>query len=689
MNVYPFLPLVAFFANVILGVYILYRDSKNKLNMLFSLFAFSLAFWALTDFFTFTASSPESALYTNRLGVIGSSFTPAFLSHFLLLFSKYKLISKKRIYALFYFPAFFFAFVGFATDLISKSGKTVYWGYTVDEGILYFPFAFYLMAYIVISLFFCYKFYLSAPSKNEKKQVKFLIIAIFIPIICGLITEIVPEIFGFILFPLSTTSTTITAIIVAYSIYKYNLMAPMWLSIQRKLIAGFLVVILISAIFVFFITNQSRDALQKSIGENSATFVNEAMDSIDKTIYYRFERWESYAYSDPELFETLRKSNEEFENLTDIQGYIDEKNQEWISVSHETITPFMQELIDNKLSDRLRTRTDFYEKKYGAAIFPEVFITNKYGANVAQTGKTSDYYQADEDWWQNTKKDGLYIEDVSYDDSSGFYSINICITVYDENGNFLGVMKIVFNINEITGMINEIDLQDSSLMGHSRDDMVLKLLTKDGKIIFATEKFEFLENITDEMMSHFKEKDNSYFIGADLRNLEKEKLYAYAHSNGYNNYKGNGWILVIGHKTEELFTPIYTLTNIITNIIIVIMTFLLLFSVLISRSISRPIIKLTETAYKIGKGNLDTKIEIKLNDEIGELASTFNKMAQNLKIQKENLEDKVVERTKELETRVGELQRFKKIVVGRELKMVELKKKIKELEDGRKNERRR
>ena len=679
MNVYPFLPLIAFSANVILGVYILYRESKNKSNILFSLFAFSLAFWALTDFFTFAASSPESALYWNRMGTLGSSFTPAFLLHFLLLFSKYKLISKKRIYPLLYFPAFFFAFVGFTTDVISKSGKIVYWGHAVNEGILYFPFAFYMMTYIIIGLFFCYKYYLSVTSKNEKKQAMFFIIAIIIPIICGLITEIVPEIFGFILFPLSTTSTTITSIIVAYSIYKYNLMTPMLFSIQRKIIAGFLVVILISIISIFFITFQSRDALQKSFGENSTIFVNEAMDSIDRIIYYRFERWKSYAHSDLELFESLRKSNEEFENLTDIQGYINEKNQEWISVPYETITPFMQELIDNKLSDRLRSRTDFYEKKYGTDIFPEIFITNKYGANIAQTGKTSDYYQADEDWWQNIKRDGLYVEDVSYDESTGFYSIAIGILVDDEKGNFLGVMNIVYNIDDITSRINEMDLQDSNFSGHSRDDMGFKLLTKDGKIIFASEKFEFLENVTDELMSHFAEKNNSYFIGENLRNRDEEKLYAYAHSEGYKDYKGNGWILVIEHKTEELFTPISAFTNTIIIVIIIITIFSILFSVFISRSISKPIIQLSETACKIGEGNLDTKIEIESNDETGELASSFNKMAQDLKMQQENLEKTVLERTDELRQKIDELKNYKRLTIDRELKMIEMKKKLEEM----------
>ena len=42
-----------------------------------------------------------------------------------------------------------------------------------------------------------------------------------------------------------------------------------------------------------------------------------------------------------------------------------------------------------------------------------------------------------------------------------------------------------------------------------------------------------------------------------------------------------------------------------------------------------------------------------------------------------NLEDKVKERTKELQDRLNELERFHRLTIGRELKMIELKKEIK------------
>ena len=48
---------------------------------------------------------------------------------------------------------------------------------------------------------------------------------------------------------------------------------------------------------------------------------------------------------------------------------------------------------------------------------------------------------------------------------------------------------------------------------------------------------------------------------------------------------------------------------------------------------------------------------------------------------KAELEEKILERTKELQERVEELEKFNKVAVGRELRMVELKEKIEALEN--------
>src|SRR3989337_2599467 len=84
--------------------------------------------------------------------------------------------------------------------------------------------------------------------------------------------------------------------------------------------------------------------------------------------------------------------------VSNVQGYIDDKDRKWKATRSEEITPFMQTILNNELSQQLSNRIRFYEEIYSHKVYGEVFITNKYGANIAQTGKTSDYRQDDEEW---------------------------------------------------------------------------------------------------------------------------------------------------------------------------------------------------------------------------------------------------------------------------------------------------
>ncbi len=70
-------------------------------------------------------------------------------------------------------------------------------------------------------------------------------------------------------------------------------------------------------------------------------------------------------------------------------------------------------------------------------------------------------------------------------------------------------------------------------------------------------------------------------------------------------------------------------------------------SVQISRTIIRPAEKLTEAARRIGKGQLNQKIDITTNDEIGELGIEFNKMTERLRTYEElNVSQLIVEKKK-------------------------------------------
>ena len=80
-------------------------------------------------------------------------------------------------------------------------------------------------------------------------------------------------------------------------------------------------------------------------------------------------------------------------------------------------------------------------------------------------------------------------------------------------------------------------------------------------------------------------------------------------------------------------------------------------SFVLTRNITRPIRALISATGIITEGDLDKRVNVKSSDEIGQLADAFNYMTAKLKDFYTNLEEKVSERTKELDETNKELQK--------------------------------
>ncbi len=91
---------------------------------------------------------------------------------------------------------------------------------------------------------------------------------------------------------------------------------------------------------------------------------------------------------------------------------------------------------------------------------------------------------------------------------------------------------------------------------------------------------------------------------------------------------------VQGDKTTYQMNILNT-ANLIGGIFVLLAA--LVIGLYIPYSISKPLANLNRTANEIGKGNLDAKIETKSKDEIGELAASFNKMTQDLRVSRDDI----------------------------------------------------
>ncbi|MDD1702068.1 MAG: SpoIIE family protein phosphatase [Methanoregula sp.] len=86
------------------------------------------------------------------------------------------------------------------------------------------------------------------------------------------------------------------------------------------------------------------------------------------------------------------------------------------------------------------------------------------------------------------------------------------------------------------------------------------------------------------------------------------------------------------------------LTIVLVLLFVAILLLVLIVSVILSREIARPVAKLREGAQAIGNGDLDFRVVIRSGDEFEELAGSFNKMADALRENIENLRNTTAEK---------------------------------------------
>jgi len=277
--------------------------------------------------------------------------------------------------------------------------------------------------------------------------------------------------------------------------------------------------------------------------------------------------------------------------------------------------------------------------------------------------------------------------------------------IYNNSGKPIGVVTARYNPKKISELINSFKEQEED-----KEELEIILINSENNIIASTDPYhegKILEEKIFDLSSVQQAKEGKNGIIEEYYPPKKRNaLISFVSEKGFFDFTGNGWTLITISNKEKALAPI---TN-FRNQIFIFSVFILFISVITGlfygKTISKSIEKLTDVAQKIAAGDIKQRAVIESKDEMGYLANVFNQMIEKIekdqkdlkeaeeKLEirvkerilelgtlKDNLEKIVTEKTEGLQKNVDELERFKSLAVGRELKMVELKKEVMELKE--------
>ena len=128
-----------------------------------------------------------------------------------------------------------------------------------------------------------------------------------------------------------------------------------------------------------------------------------------------------------------------------------------------------------------------------------------------------------------------------------------------------------------------------------------------------------------------------------------------------------GW-LELGLSVDKVNLAIAEATRTAVMLSLIVLVTTILVVAFVVNAVTKPVTELVEATDQISRGDFSTSVRIEQRDEIGQLAETFNRMTESLKQSRDEieqynrtLEEKIIERTRQLEEAQAQLIQSEKL----------------------------
>lgn len=253
MNTFATLSFISFLISLILGIYVLIKAPRKKINIIFFIFCVLASSLCFIEYELRTSESLERAIFWSKVQSIWP-FSLAFTLHLIIELIGIKK-RKKLIYGLIYVPAIVFFLIDLQTNLIKEDPIKVPWGWSLQlsHNLTTYLSASWITLVLVLSIYLPLKYYFKYTGV-KKKQLFYIFTAFAINFVFVWITDVIPSLFHLRFPELSNTLGVIPFTIMAYAIWKYQLF-----EINPNSLIGQLMLTINDAVFL---TNANQEIIE-------------------------------------------------------------------------------------------------------------------------------------------------------------------------------------------------------------------------------------------------------------------------------------------------------------------------------------------------------------------------------------------------------------------------------------------
>ncbi|WP_420628828.1 GAF domain-containing protein [Candidatus Leptofilum sp.] len=408
-------------------------------------------------------------------------------------------------------------------------------------------------------------------------------------------------------------------------------------SLRTKLILAFLTLSLLSGgVVTLFTTNTIQANLLEDIGNNLHNVADTRATAIGDLLSRQADLLNALSLSS-----TMRAELAAI-NPQATLAQLEAIDQQWRNAADSD--PLIQDSLNHPLALEMLT----FQARFPQHV--ELFITDSQGALLATTNRTSDYYQADEEWWQVAYANGqgaTFISQPEFDESSNALALQMAVPIFAPDNSIVGILRTTYETDALTELL---------AAGQAGESLTVDVYLPDGReleleegrtIISVDDGYEQWHTLAESNETIAEvQHDNDPTLASAILVQDTENRSEIANLD---------WVLTV---TQPEAVGLAAVTAQQRNTVLLIIGVALLSIIVafgLSGYLTRPVYTLADAVNHVRSGNLDTRVSLTSGDEFGELGRSFNDMTAQLQQSVGRLErrNRVIETSTEIGRRLS------------------------------------
>jgi GAF domain-containing protein/HAMP domain-containing protein len=283
-----------------------------------------------------------------------------------------------------------------------------------------------------------------------------------------------------------------------------------------------------------------------------------------------------------------------------------------------------------------------------ANAYPQMYLvstTDLNGMNIARSDGQEARDYSDRAWFQQAAGGADLTYQTLQGRTSGQPAIVSSRPILGEDNQVVGVAMYAADLDDVAALLRSIQLGQAG---------IATIIDTDDYIVAHTDP-----NLTAELRKASEVPELQGSLQALRNGVRGPTLFQ--DPNGVTwraeiQSLENGWGIITQQPETALFAPVLQFRNLAIIFLVLGAGFLILLSWSVIGRALRPVATLTAAAEAVAQGNLEVQAPLTSRDELGLLATAFNSMTNQLRSLVGELEERVEERTGQLERRALQLQ---------------------------------